>query len=345
LATVQAVASSADIPGNAYSSESGCLVVQVSAKSCKNAEHTVKEIANRGVPVQAFSKKGTLQEEPTLVPAADRIHSSFLCPDDHSGDCEAFTRRLAHRCRAMGVRMTCGAQVKSLDWEDNNGDAPRITGVVLTDGSRIGNFDQVVICAGCGSSTLLRKVGIYLPIFACKGYALQLYSGAGADLPKLHNSSLFFDPLDMYVTQFAGSCPEDHRIRFTSIAEFAGWDVDHVSEAALDALRRRAQAVYPTIPSEVWDRADVRVGGRPWSPDDLPIVGGTRFTNLWVNTGHGHTGWRFACCTAEMLSARMVGADWPSSILKDQRSTCQWPSTADLRHLSLSRFAELWRRF
>jgi len=346
LATVQAVASSADIPGNAYSSQSGCLTVQVSAKSSANAEHQVKELADRGLPVEAFSKMGTLREEPTLLPAAARIHSSFLSPNDHSSDCEAFTRRLAQRCTATGVRVTRGAQVKSLDWEDNDDDAPRITGVVLTDGSRLENFDQVVICAGCGSTTLLRKLGIYLPIYPCKGYALQLCSGdAGADLPVLHRSSLHFDPLDLFVTQYSGSCPEDHRIRFTSIAEFAGWDEDPVSERARAALRRRAQAVYPTIPSEVWDHAEVRVGGRPWSADDLPIVGGTRFANLWLNTGHGHTGWRFACCTAEVLAAAMVGSEWPSSILKDQRSTCQWPNTADVQRLSLSRFAELWRTF
>ena len=26
-----------------------------------------------------------------------------------------------------------------------------------------------------------------------------------------------------------------------------------------------------------------------WSVDDLPVVGGTRFGNLWVHTCHGHT--------------------------------------------------------
>jgi D-amino-acid dehydrogenase len=38
------------------------------------------------------------------------------------------------------------------------------------------------------------------------------------------------------------------------------------------------------------------------TPDGTPIIGGTRFDNLWLNTGHGTLGWTMSCGSARVLA-------------------------------------------
>jgi D-amino-acid dehydrogenase len=43
-------------------------------------------------------------------------------------------------------------------------------------------------------------------------------------------------------------------------------------------------------------------GLRPMTPDGPPIIGQTRYRNLYLNTGHGTLGWTMACGAARILA-------------------------------------------
>ena len=43
-------------------------------------------------------------------------------------------------------------------------------------------------------------------------------------------------------------------------------------------------------------------GLRPMTPDSTPIIGATRFSNLFLNTGHGTLGWTMACGSGKLIS-------------------------------------------
>ena len=49
------------------------------------------------------------------------------------------------------------------------------------------------------------------------------------------------------------------------------------------------------------------------TPDGPPIVGPTRYPNLYLNTGHGTLGWTMACgsgrVTADIISGRKPEID------------------------------------
>jgi D-amino-acid dehydrogenase len=47
-------------------------------------------------------------------------------------------------------------------------------------------------------------------------------------------------------------------------------------------------------------------GLRPMTPDGTPIIGGTRYNNLWLNTGHGTLGWTMSCGSAKVLADLMA---------------------------------------
>jgi len=43
------------------------------------------------------------------------------------------------------------------------------------------------------------------------------------------------------------------------------------------------------------------------TPDSTPIVGGTRYPNLYLNTGHGTLGWTMACGSGKLISDMVMG--------------------------------------
>ena len=48
-------------------------------------------------------------------------------------------------------------------------------------------------------------------------------------------------------------------------------------------------------------------GLRPMTPDGTPIVGGTRFKNLYLATGHGTLGWTMAAGTGRVMADLISG--------------------------------------
>ncbi|MCY1243067.1 D-amino acid dehydrogenase 1 [compost metagenome] len=47
-------------------------------------------------------------------------------------------------------------------------------------------------------------------------------------------------------------------------------------------------------------------GLRPMTPDGTPVIGTTRFSNLFLNTGHGTLGWTMACGSGRLLADLMA---------------------------------------
>jgi D-amino-acid dehydrogenase len=54
-------------------------------------------------------------------------------------------------------------------------------------------------------------------------------------------------------------------------------------------------------------RAEFWCGLRPMTPDGTPVIGGTRYPNLHLATGHGTLGWTMAAGTGRMLADVLSG--------------------------------------
>jgi D-amino-acid dehydrogenase len=48
-------------------------------------------------------------------------------------------------------------------------------------------------------------------------------------------------------------------------------------------------------------------GLRPMTPDGTPVIGATRYDNLFLNTGHGTLGWTMACGSGQLLADLITG--------------------------------------
>ncbi|KAG0892166.1 hypothetical protein G6F32_017462 [Rhizopus arrhizus] len=43
------------------------------------------------------------------------------------------------------------------------------------------------------------------------------------------------------------------------------------------------------------------------TPDSTPVVGPTRYGNLFLNTGHGTLGWTMACGSGKLVADQVMG--------------------------------------
>jgi len=88
----------------------------------------------------------------------------------------------------------------------------------------------VVIAAGCQSVHIAKSLGIGLPLYPMLGYSLTMdVKGLPADgLPR---GLLILEPLHLYVIRMDAG-----RVRFASIAQFAGWNEQLFDPAPIEAL-------------------------------------------------------------------------------------------------------------
>jgi D-amino-acid dehydrogenase len=80
-------------------------------------------------------------------------------------------------------------------------------------------------------------------------------------------------------------------------------------------------------------RAQYWAGLRPATPSNLPLIGRSKISNLYLNTGHGTLGWTHACgsgkALADIVSGRVPEVDFafvgqlaqPGSPAKTQLAT------------------------
>lgn len=231
--------------------------------------------------------------EPALVTARDTVVGAIHFQADQSGCCETFTRRLADWLKAQGAGLRTGTTVERLLIEGG-----RVVGAVTNHGTILA--DALVVALGPWSRTLLRGVGVEVPIYPVKGVSITMDRHAWPAAPTMTilNDGWFF-----VLT------PLGDRIRVAGSAEFTGWDTSP-SPARIGAILEQAIDVFPGLRAcaEAPGRRDW-VGLRPIVPSGVPIVGANPKPGLWLNVGHGHLGWTMAAGSAERLVSAIGGRD------------------------------------
>ena len=241
-----------------------------------------------GVPYELLDPAGIVRVEPALAGVVDILVGALRLPEDETGDCEIFTRRLAALAEKAGVEFRFGAIVDRV--EASGG---RVTGVSI-DG-RIERADRYVMALGSYSTPLLAPLGIDLPVYPLKGYSLTLPITDAAMAP---TSTILDESYKVAVTRF------DERIRVGGMAELAGFDLT-LNPRRRQTLEKVVNDLYPHGGDLA--RAEFWTGLRPATPDGTPVVGASGLDNLYLNTGHGTLGWTMACGSGRYLADLMSG--------------------------------------
>lgn len=247
------------------------------------------EVLDRfGVPYEVLDADGCVAVEPGLAGSRDRIVGGLRLPLDETGDCFRFTTKLAELAAKAGVEFRHGVTVERLE---TAGD--RITGVV-TDRGRV-QADGYVMALGSYSTALLRPVGIDIPVYPVKGYSITLPVVRPELAPV---STLMDETYKVAITRLAD------RVRVAGMAELAGFDL---------SLRESGRRTVRHVAADLFgDAVDMRDDGfwtglRPMTPDSVPVVGATPYSNLYLNTGHGTLGWTMSCGSSRLVADLVSG--------------------------------------
>jgi D-amino-acid dehydrogenase len=255
----------------------------------EGVEH-MQVIRDLGQDVQVLTFDEIVGLDPAFRQSAGQIAGAAYCPTDESGDARLFTLGLADACRRQGVEFVFDCTVDSMV-----AGGGRIRHLNTSSGER--DADVYVLASGVETPRLTRPIGLDLPIYPVKGYSVTFPVGPNHEAPVI--GGLDEDRL------IAFSRLGD-RLRLTSTAEIAGYD----SSWRTSDFEHMIRTFSNFMPSAAdYGRPQYWACLRPMTPNGRPIVGPSRYENLFLNAGHGNLGWTMACGTARLLADAVDGRD------------------------------------
>lgn len=248
-----------------------------------SAAKDIAVLEQMGVPYELLDRNTLATAEPALAKVSHKLTGGLRLPNDQTGDCLMFTRRIAEMARELGVEFRFNQTIERLDY---TGD--RLNGVWI-DG-KLETADSYVMALGSYSPHLLAPLGITAPIYPLKGYSITVPI-TNPDMAPV--STMLDETYKVAITRF------DNRIRVGGMAEIRGFDLK-IDPRKGDTLKMIVNDLFPDAADTT--SIDLWTGLRPATPDGTPIIGPTRYRNLFLNTGHGTLGWTMACGSARLLA-------------------------------------------
>ncbi len=270
-----------------YEQAAGYLQLFRAEKEVEQSAVTRKMLTELGVAHWLLTADEARTLEPALhapTPLAGALH----LPDDETGNCAFFAQQLKEIAIRDGVEFRFGITAQSLHLEQQ-----RVSQVQTgTAGIR---GDAFVVAGGIDSVRLLRPLGIRLPMQPVKGYSATAAITAFEHAPFI---SVMDETFKVAITRMG------KRLRIAGTAEL-GTRGMQLRDGPLRTLLKVAQDWFPY--AAPYTKARFWVGARPMLPDGPPVLGKTPISNLYVNTGHGSTGWVMACGSARVLADVIAG--------------------------------------
>ncbi len=242
-----------------------------------------------GVPYEVLDAAGCIGAEPALANVKGKFVGGLRLPGDETGDCQMFTEKLAALCAEKGVTFRFNTTITSINTSGN-----RIASV-STETEEL-TADAYVVAFGSYSPFLLRRIGVHIPVYPVKGYSI---TAPVADRDAAPVSTVMDETYKVAITRLGD------RIRAGGTAEISGYDLN-LRDARRATLHHSVGDLFPG--GGDLSKATFWTGLRPMTPDGPPIIGGgTHYSNLYLNTGHGTLGWTMSCGSGRVLADLVSG--------------------------------------
>lgn len=240
-------------------------------------------------PYEVLDRDGCIAAEPGLAQVREKFVGGLRLTADGTGDCRKFTISLTEKCAEMGVQFLYGQSIKSIAIENG-----KVAGVDTEIAGRV-TGDAYVCALGSYAVNVLNPIGIRLPVYPIKGYSVTIPVTEDAQAPQ---STLMDETHKVAITRLGD------RIRVAGTAEIAGYS-DRLGPHATDTVKHVIGDLFPK--GGDISQAEGWTGLRPMTPDGTPVLGGTQYDNLFLNTGHGTLGWTMACGSGRAVADVVMG--------------------------------------
>lgn len=261
-------------------------------------------ITSLGCPRYPISTDEVIRIEPAFESIRHKIVGGDFTPTDESGDSREFTVQLAAKAADAGVEFRYNHAATTLLTE-GAGAAAKITGVeVINDTGQfeVLKADAFVVAMGCYATPFLKPLGINLMIYPAKGYSATYPVKNPDAAPQVS----LIDSGHKLVFARLGD-----RLRVAGTAEINGYE-RNLNAARCEMLTTRTRELFPDACD--YDQPNFWTGLRPMTPSNIPYVGRMKFSNLYLNAGHGTLGWTMGCgsgrAIAEIISGHQPDVDF-----------------------------------
>lgn len=271
--------------------EQGTLQLFRTARQMKGSRADQEILAQFDSPFEELGRDACIAVEPALAEVRHKFVGGLRLTADRTGDCRMFTIALAEKAVELGVQFQYGQSIRSIAIENG-----RVAGVDTEMAGRI-TGDKYVCALGSYAPNLLKPIGLKLPVYPVKGYSVTLPVVDDAMAPQ---STLMDETHKVAITRLGD------RIRVAGTAEIAGYS-NRLGPHATDTVKHVINDLFPK--GGDLSQAEGWTGLRPMTPDGTPVLGGTRYDNLFLNTGHGTLGWTMACGSGRAVADLVVGKE------------------------------------
>lgn len=247
----------------------GILHFYTNAREFEDAQEPARVMRNHGCDLNMITADECVAIEPALHHARDWLVGGSMTPSDESGDAHKFTRNLAALCESQGVNFAYGSRILGLLSGGGRIEGVRVEHSNLTQETMTG--DAYLICLGSYSPLLTRPLGINLMIYPAKGYSITM---PVVDESTAYSVSLTDDEFKLVFSRLG------NRLRIAGTAEFNGYNTE-INDFRCRTILRRTLALFPNSGDPF--HADFWTGLRPATPSNVPYIGRTRLTNLYLN--------------------------------------------------------------
>lgn len=266
----------------------GNLQVFRTQEGLDNAGLAARVLAEAGVAYTLLDADGCVAFDPALREARGQLAGGMLLPHDETGNCPLFARALADWLQAQGVRFVLGTAVERVEVAGG-----AVTGLRTATG--LLQADAYVVACASASVGLLRPLGLSLPVYPVKGYAI---TAPVSDPDAAPRSGVMDEYYKVAITRMGS------HIRAAGTAEIGSWNTRVRPRDCATAIKSLTM-LFPR--GADMTKLSYWAGLRPMTPDGAPLIGDTPFANLYLNAGHGSNGWTTACGSGHLIADKIAG--------------------------------------
>jgi len=271
-----------------YERSEGCVVLLRRERDSQGVQPGLQVMREAGVSFKEIGPDEARQIEPALNPDMSFFGAIHL-PEDEVGNCRQFALLLKTEAQRLGVKFQFNTQVSRLN-------ASRGLALTLIGDPKPHTYDAAVVCAGVDSAALLMPLGLKIPLAAVHGYSVSATLREPLNAPR---SAVMDERYKVAISRMG------NRVRVAGSAEIGG--SPHLKRASsLQTLYKVLHDWFPGA-ANLAGGAQEWKGARPMLPDGPPILGASGVPGLWLNLGHGSSGWALSCGSARVVANLIHG--------------------------------------
>ncbi len=247
-----------------YFNGNGILRLALDEEELRSIRELLASYQTLGTKFSVLSAEDVLKEEPVTLPVAGGV----LFEEEGNVDAEKLMDALLFACENLKVKVVLD-EIVDVEWNGNE---------VKTVKGYKGNYgaDFFVFATGAWAQSLLK-----LPVYPVKGQILKV---KGLELEKV------------YYSRIAYIIPKENHILVGATSEDVGFD-GRVTLEGVKTLSDGAVSLIDALKES--ELLDVKVGFRPATPDDKPILeAGENYTYL---LGHYRNGILWTPLSAKLV--------------------------------------------